>query len=1338
MKKINKRKIWIFPLPIAIAILFVLFGGGALIYALTKTTEKAGPVGYWKFDEGAGTIAYDASGNNNNGTLTNFDFNDNSNWTAGKVAGAIKFDGSNDYVNVGSSTVFNIASEITVEAWFKAESYPQQYNGIVTKTDVFELNLKNDNTFDWWIKTTGWQNCTTTGVSLNQWTHYVATYDGSNMKIYGNGSLIKTCLATGAINSSTNIVAIGARPSVTQWFNGTIDDVRIYNRALSAAEVSWNYNRGGPVGWWKFDEGTGSSTVAYDSSGNGNNGAIYGASSTAGKINSALSFNGTSDYVDVGNSSVLRPTTAVTLELWAKPGATGEYLVSMPYLPGWSSPFFGYTVYYEQTQQRVYFAINIGGVENSFYTAANSALIGQWYHIVLAFNGTTLKGYINGVEVKSQAAVGSIAYSGSPKLAIGSRSIESPGEFGNATIDDVRIYNYARSASEIRTDYNSGFAVKFGGDSAYDLSRGLVGYWDLDEGAGTKAYDSTLNGNNGTLTNFDFNDTSNWTNGKVAGALKFDGSNDYVDLGNSTTLQPNEFTLAAWIKGVYSPSTEKFIISRSTSTAAKDAHYIFYTYAGKLRFHIGNGVTANSIDPASETLTDNQWYHVVAVLSSTTLRVYINGIQYGTTTTRTIDPNVSAKTIIGANVQGTVHFQNGYLDDVRIYNRALSADEIRYLYNRKGPVGWWKFDEGTASTTFDSSGNGNTGIWSGTGTHWTTGKINSAGQFASTTSDYVNAGNDAILDITSAITVEAWIKTSSNASYMGIVSKRIAWSANDFEFQMTSGRPRFTYNTGNKDIYAATTPNVRDGNWHHIVATLSGTTETIYIDGIQNVQETDGEAIVPGTQNLFIGRYAGGVDSYFTGLIDDVRIYNYARTAAEIRTDYNSGFAVKFGGSYDLTQGLVGYWSFGEGSGSVAYDVTENNNDGTLNNFVFDSSSGWTSGNAAANTGGALKFDGVDDSVDAGDGASVDITGTNISIGLWVKVISFTTTPGDYDSLVSKMNSGASSWQYSILINYDGTIYSTFADLSIPTTNLWAASLNTWQYIVLTYDGSWLKAYKDGVKIIDVARTGSLTSSNRDLVIGNALAGGSRGANAVIDDVRIYNHALSADEIRYLYNRKQPIAHWKFDEGTGQSAFDSSINGNTGQLGSTTAADAGDPTWTDGKWGRALSFDGIDDRIAGLPELLAGKSAVTLEAWINPDVINSWRVAVGSSNGGGAGNSGALVAYDPGGSPSLYFDTRTTSGRVNTATALNASVWTHAVGVYDGSNIYLYKNGVLAAGPIAQSGAFVGTDVFSIGSGTGSSLYFDGLIDDVRIYNYARTASEIRADYNAGMSTYFK
>jgi hypothetical protein len=131
----------------------------------------------------------------------------------------------------------------------------------------------------------------------------------------------------------------------------------------------------------------------------------------------------------------------------------------------------------------------------------------------------------------------------------------------------------------------------------------------------------------------------------------------------------------------------------------------------------------------------------------------------------------------------------------------------------------------------------------------------------------------------------------------------------------------------------------------------------------------DGAPATTDTNNLVIGGDSS-TTANFDGPIDDVRVYGYARTADEIRLDYNAGFAAKFGGSpnQDVTRGLVGYWNFEEGTGQTANDSSDSNNDGTLGAASSAGSDDptWTSGKVG--NGGALEFDGSADYVDLGTG----------------------------------------------------------------------------------------------------------------------------------------------------------------------------------------------------------------------------------------------------------------------------------------------------------------------------------------------------------------------------------
>lgn len=196
-------------------------------------------VGYWNFDEGAGTSAQDTSGGSNTGTWTGT----GTHYAAGKVgAYAGQFNGTDDKVTVNDSSVLKPTSGMTVSAWIYKTAVA---NGGLINNNAGYVNstiFLNGNTPYAQVQIAGTsQNVSSSGVSLNAWHHIVYEYDGTKEFWTIDGVRQTLYPRTGSINAGTNPRVIGFyNPS--SWFNGLIDDMRIYNRALSASEIQALYN----------------------------------------------------------------------------------------------------------------------------------------------------------------------------------------------------------------------------------------------------------------------------------------------------------------------------------------------------------------------------------------------------------------------------------------------------------------------------------------------------------------------------------------------------------------------------------------------------------------------------------------------------------------------------------------------------------------------------------------------------------------------------------------------------------------------------------------------------------------------------------------------------------------------------------------------------------------------------------------------------------------------------------------------------------------------------------------------------------------------------------------
>jgi len=215
-----------------------------------------GLVGYWNFDEGGGLTAYDRSGNLNHGTLTNMDAD--TDWTDGQLGGALDFDGSNDYVEVGDTNVLDISSSFSISVWI--------LKGSNTGYDMILMKTPDQNNANYYITTTSdeiamgftdvpanWNECATsaTNIVTSAWYHLVGVFDddGNTQTIYVNSlSQAVTGTCAPAVSPQTNAGSIYVGESQLsgggEWFDGIIDDVRIYNRALTPTEVRRLYNMG--------------------------------------------------------------------------------------------------------------------------------------------------------------------------------------------------------------------------------------------------------------------------------------------------------------------------------------------------------------------------------------------------------------------------------------------------------------------------------------------------------------------------------------------------------------------------------------------------------------------------------------------------------------------------------------------------------------------------------------------------------------------------------------------------------------------------------------------------------------------------------------------------------------------------------------------------------------------------------------------------------------------------------------------------------------------------------------------------------------------------------------
>jgi len=202
---------------------------------------------YLPFEEGTGKVAKDKSGNGNDGTLE-----PGTKWIEGQYGKAISLNGKDSGVTVPDSDSLDTPDEITVEAWIYPLSANVDYPEIVLKGygTAFELTMMQNLSIDWEFHIGGWKtiNSGAGAVEFKKWFHAAGTYDGKATRVYVNGVEKSTAAHSGAFGVNDAPVLVGYRLRNMQtpdmFFEGIIDDVAIYNRALTEKEIKADMEQG--------------------------------------------------------------------------------------------------------------------------------------------------------------------------------------------------------------------------------------------------------------------------------------------------------------------------------------------------------------------------------------------------------------------------------------------------------------------------------------------------------------------------------------------------------------------------------------------------------------------------------------------------------------------------------------------------------------------------------------------------------------------------------------------------------------------------------------------------------------------------------------------------------------------------------------------------------------------------------------------------------------------------------------------------------------------------------------------------------------------------------------
>jgi Concanavalin A-like lectin/glucanases superfamily len=431
----------------------------------------------------------------------------------------------------------------------------------------------------------------------------------------------------------------------------------------------------GLVNYWRLGEASGA-TTAVDGKGT-SNGTYVGApalgqtGAIAGDTNKAARFDGSNDSMDVADTAALRLNGSWSLEFWGK-------AISFPG-SGWpgvleknsATTANGYELWFDRISGD--FSYKRNNVSNGMPNMEIET--GGYKHFVLTYNGTTLKGYENGTEVYSATASWP-TNAGTSAFQLG----KGDSTFGNVDLDDFAVYNTAISAATAQDHFRCGQRYR---DVVLDTS-GLQSYWRLGEPLGGVAFDSKGPSDGDYTGPPELGQTGALTApGDLAAS--FDSLNDWADVGDVYDFSgTSAFSVEAWInRGTLRETGFRWIVGKDTTNAPREGWNMnLGANTHTVRFERWSNNASNTAT-STTAVAAGTWYHLVGTYNGATMKLYVNGQEQASVASTHSQANTAFPFRIGA-IGGTGGGKfSGLIDEVAVYNTALTAAQVDQHYEAR-------------------------------------------------------------------------------------------------------------------------------------------------------------------------------------------------------------------------------------------------------------------------------------------------------------------------------------------------------------------------------------------------------------------------------------------------------------------------------------------------------------------------------------------------------------------------------------------------------------------------------------------------------------------------------